>query len=108
MQSNKKIIINKEGEIRIPFEYWGKMDNRKWERYNYGPATLIFFEKDGSYFHGTMEDFEKCYGPLYGIKNKVTNEIVLLSAGGYVVGEGYAETYEPKKHCIKIQDLRII
>ena len=61
-----------------------------WELYNRGPCTLTFYHKNGELFNGSMDDFNKEHPHSYltGLRNKRTNEVIVLNYDGDIVARG--------------------
>jgi hypothetical protein len=66
-----------------------------WEFYNHGEAHLTFLDRQGKPFSGTSEEFEKLHGNLVGLKNKITEKIILINEHGEIAA------HSPKKQTDK-------
>ncbi len=55
-----------------------------WEPYNFGPAKLLFYHRDGSACTGSLEEFIQEHGTISGFKNKDTDMTVLLNSHGEI------------------------
>lgn len=60
------------------------MNILEWTPYNKGPCLLEFYHRNGNLFSGPMGTFEKEHGNLFGLKNKLTNIIVLINHYGEI------------------------
>ena len=52
----------------------------KGKPYNKGMCNdFKSYDREGNPFSGTMEEFEELHGPLHGLRNMNTGEIILIS-----------------------------
>jgi len=67
----------------------------EWTPYNRGPCILTFLDRTGMPFNGTPEDFVSLHQTFYGLRNKITNVVVLINHFGEVAARTATNnTYE--------------
>lgn len=59
-----------------------------WEHHALGLVNLVFFDREGNNFNGTVEEFARLHGDLSAFKNTRTGMIVVLNQHGEVAAKG--------------------